>query len=84
MLRLLNEISPELALKYKESLERYIREDMWSLYELIVNGTKEEVYTEYSTILNALELEKFHNSALYIKAKKLAECIVKNDWIYNR
>ncbi len=69
-LNLLNHIDPELALKYKEPLERYISEDSWSLYELIINGTEEEVYTEYRKTLNALEQAKLINITYLHKSKK--------------
>ncbi|WP_053364651.1 SEC-C metal-binding domain-containing protein [Bacillus sp. FJAT-27251] len=80
-IRLLNKLEPELALQYKEQLEPYISKDTWSLYELLVNGTEEEVYSEYGLALNALEREQYHTQGPYRRAKKLAACIVKNGWI---
>ncbi|MFP5114890.1 YecA family protein [Bacillaceae bacterium C204] len=80
-IRLFYEIDPILALKYKEELLRYISEDDWSFYELLVNGTKEEVYFEYRETLQALENEEYHHQSLYIKAKKLATSIVQHGWI---
>lgn len=80
-LNLLERIDPELALIYKEPLASYINEEMWSLYELIQNGTEEEVYKEYGKTLNSLESADTFKHDLYIKAKKLAACIVKNNWI---
>ncbi|MFL6556656.1 MAG: hypothetical protein ACJ8MO_11110 [Bacillus sp. (in: firmicutes)] len=50
-IRLLDQIEPKLALKYKEELSRYIPADEWSLYERLVNGTKEEVFSEYKEII---------------------------------
>jgi uncharacterized protein YchJ len=78
---LLDHIEPKLALKYKEPLEKYIRRDMWSLYELLVHGTEEEVYSEYGTILNVLDRADSYQHVNYIKAKKLAACIVKKGWV---
>ncbi|KKK39173.1 zinc chelation protein SecC [Mesobacillus campisalis] len=78
---LLNELEPELALQYKEQLEPYISKDVWTLYDLLVHGTEEEVYSEYGIALNALEQEQYHNHGPYMRAKKLAACIVKNGWV---
>ncbi len=78
---LLERVDPKLSLKYKEPLQRYISEDNWSLYELIVNGAEEEVYAEYEKTLSTLERADSYQHDLYIKAKKLAACIVQNGWI---
>ncbi|MDQ0201140.1 YecA family protein [Neobacillus ginsengisoli] len=80
-LKLFDHMDPELALAYREPLEGYICEEMWSLYELVINGTEEEVYTEYGKTLNALERADSYQHDLYIKAKKLALCIVQKGWI---
>ncbi|WP_312469377.1 SEC-C metal-binding domain-containing protein [Neobacillus sp.] len=79
--KLLDHIDPELALKYREPLERYIRKEMWSFYELLINGTEEVIYSEYAAILNALERADSYQHDEYIKAKKLAACIVQNGWV---
>nr|WP_263327315.1 SEC-C metal-binding domain-containing protein [Neobacillus sp. Marseille-Q6967] len=78
---LCEQIEPELALKYKEQLEKYIRKDLWSLYKLLVHGTEEQVYSEYGQQLNELENADSFNHDAYIKAKKLAACIVKKGWV---
>jgi hypothetical protein len=80
-INLLDHIDPKLALRYKEPLEKYKSKDIWSLFELIANGTEEEVYTMYGETLNALERAKSHQHDVYLKAKKLAACIVKNGWV---
>nr|WP_102346290.1 SEC-C metal-binding domain-containing protein [Bacillus sp. Marseille-P3661] len=80
-LRLVNQIEPNLALKYKKPLIKYIKKDLLSIFELTVDGTEEEVYTEYGKVLNELEESDSFQFDLYIKAKKLAACIVKNGWI---
>jgi hypothetical protein len=79
--RLLDQIDPELALKNREPLKKYISKSNWALYELLVNGTEEEVYTEYGKTLNALDRADFYQPDLYIKAKKLATRIVQNGWV---
>jgi hypothetical protein len=78
---LLNRMDPELALKYKEPLQGYISEDSWSLYELIMNGTEDEVFKEFLKIINTLDHSETFQHPIYIKAKKLAACIVQNGWI---
>ncbi|WHY84063.1 SEC-C metal-binding domain-containing protein [Neobacillus novalis] len=81
LFRLVNNVDPELAWQFKESLEGFIREETWELYELIVNGTEEAVKGEYEKYLNQLESLQYYEYAPYSKAKKLAKSIVKNGWI---
>ncbi|MEH7305886.1 HEAT repeat domain-containing protein [Neobacillus drentensis] len=78
---LLERVEPKLALKYKEQMQRMISKENWSLYELIVNGTEEEVYAEFSKTVLAIEQAKTFQHTRYINAKKLAACIVQNGWI---
>lgn len=80
-LNLLDRIDPELALTFRKPLEGYISQDRWDLIELVVNGTEEEVYTEYAKIVNDLEKAEYFSYEPFSKAKKLAACIVKNGWI---
>ncbi|CAH2713839.1 hypothetical protein BACCIP111895_00993 [Neobacillus rhizosphaerae] len=79
--KLLDHIDPELALKYREPLERYIRKEMWSFYEFLINGTEEVICSEYAAILNALERADSYQHDVYIKAKKLAACIAQHGWV---
>ncbi|MDR7077281.1 hypothetical protein J2Y03_002305 [Neobacillus niacini] len=78
---LLHRLEPELALKYKEKLQEYIPKNTWALYELLLHGTEEEVYSEYGQILNDLERAGSEQHDFYIKAKKLAACLVKKGWV---
>lgn len=80
-IRLINGIEPEFALTYRKPLERYISKERWKLIELEVNGTEEEVCTEYEKALNDLEQTEYYSDELYSKAKELAARIVKNGWI---
>ncbi|WP_419887730.1 YecA family protein [Neobacillus niacini] len=79
--RLVHHIKPEIALKYKEQLQEYIPKSTWSLYDLLIHGTEEEVYSEYGQILNDLERAGNEQHAFYIKAKSLAACLVKKSWV---
>lgn len=79
--RLFTDLSPELALKYKEDLTPYMPNEYWDLYDLLVNGTKENILMEYEGILHLLEAETYHHHAFYRIAKKMAYTCVKNDWI---
>ncbi|PLS01850.1 YecA family protein [Neobacillus cucumis] len=83
-MNLIDRISPELALKCRGQLEKYISKETWTLYELIVNGTEEEVYKEYGGTLFDLDHAKSFNHPLFTKAKKLAACIVRNGWVTER
>ncbi|MEH7494744.1 YecA family protein [Neobacillus niacini] len=78
---LVQRIEPELALKYKNQLQTYIPKSTWALYELLLHGTEEEVYSEYGQILNDLERDGSDKHHLYITAKKLAACLVKKGWV---
>ncbi|WP_412995391.1 YecA family protein [Neobacillus sp. 3P2-tot-E-2] len=78
---LVQRIEPELALKYKNQLQAYIPKSTWALYELLLHGTEEEVYSEYGQILNDLERAGSDQHHLYITAKKLAACLVKKGWV---
>ncbi|SDN68068.1 YecA family protein [Bacillus sp. OK048] len=78
---LLHRIEPELALKFKEQLKNYLPEDTWPLYALLLQGTEEDVYMEYGQVLNDLDSAKPYQNNIIIKAKKLADCIVKNGWV---
>jgi hypothetical protein len=79
---LVQRVEPELALKYKKQLQKYIPKSTWALYELLIHGTEEEVYSEYGQILNDLERAgSSEQHELYIKAKKIAACLVKKGWV---
>ncbi|MEH7115214.1 SEC-C metal-binding domain-containing protein [Neobacillus niacini] len=78
---LVRHIEPELALTYKEQLQEYISKSTWSLYELLLHGTEEEVFSEYGQILNDLERAGIEHHNYLIKAKKLAACLVKKGWV---
>jgi hypothetical protein len=78
-LNLLNNVEAELALKYREQLSKFLRTEEWELFELIENGSEEEVYTEFTKSVNALDGTFEHE--LYVRAKKLAKCLVVKGWI---
>jgi len=80
-INLLDKIEPSLVLQNMAQLKGYLQEDVWSLYMLLERGTEEEVLTEYGKTLSAFERADSYQHDLYIKAKKLAACIVKNGWI---
>jgi SEC-C motif len=80
-LDLLNRIEPKLALKYKPALETYIKADKWLLYELLVNGTKEDVYSEYKKLVNILDRADSFQHDEFVKAKQVAAWMVKKGWI---
>jgi hypothetical protein len=64
-------IEPGLALKYKEQLQNYIPKETWSLYDLLLHGKDEEVYSEYG---------RFRASSLPHKSKK-AGCVFSEKWM---
>ncbi|MEH7748369.1 zinc chelation protein SecC, partial [Neobacillus drentensis] len=80
-LNLLERIDPRIGLKYKEPLQKYFNEEHWSFVELIVKGDEEEVWEEFANTINALDKATTYQHSQFIKAKKLAACIVQNGWI---
>lgn len=80
-LKLINEVEPALALKYREQLKGYITSETWSSYELVVNGTKKEVSGRYKQVVEKLEQSDAFQGNLYHEAKRLAKCIVQKGWI---
>jgi hypothetical protein len=80
-INLFEQIEPELAIKYKEELQTYLPTDRWSLYELLLHGNEEEVYSEYGKLLNELDHADSFQRDSYIKAKKVAACLVKKGWV---
>ncbi|KKI89762.1 hypothetical protein WQ54_24830 [Bacillus sp. SA1-12] len=78
---LIYDLSPQLAWKYKQELSPFISKEMWDLYDLLVNGTREEVSAKFEDILVRLETEQFLDSGFYQMAKKIAYTLVKKQWI---
>ncbi|WP_462411682.1 YecA family protein [Neobacillus sp. Marseille-QA0830] len=78
---LLRSVEVELALKYKEQLNRYFTKDTWAFYELIAAGTKEIVLQEFAQTVDSLESAHEFQHKAFVKAKKLANSIVHNGWI---
>jgi hypothetical protein len=78
---LVQRIEHELALKYKDQLKKYIPKSTWALYELLLHGDEEEVYSEYGQILNDLERTGSAQHDFYINAKKIAASLVKKGWV---
>jgi hypothetical protein len=80
-MNLLNHVDSDLAEKYREPLQKYISEDLWQLYQLLKNGTEDEVCTEYEKTVNTLVGADSFDHNTYIKAKKLAASIVRHGWM---
>ncbi|WP_042463213.1 YecA family protein [Neobacillus dielmonensis] len=80
-INLFNQVDVELALKYKEQLQPYLPKDTWTLYELITSGTKENVMRAYQNIIDKLEHAPSYEHEQFVKAKKLAKCLVDNGWM---
>ncbi|MFS0821436.1 SEC-C metal-binding domain-containing protein [Bacillus sp. 1P02SD] len=80
-LNLLSNFDTSLAFTYKEQLEKYIPKQTWEIYEIIENGSEEDVYSMYGKVLNKLDQSSSRGSDFYQAAKKLSECIVKKGWV---
>lgn len=77
---LINKIRPEQAMRFKAELQPFIKREMWDFYQLLLNGSEEEVWTEYGGALAELDGSPDYDHELFIKAKMLAEVIVQNGW----
>ncbi|MDQ0220997.1 zinc chelation protein SecC [Peribacillus cavernae] len=73
-----NHLEPEIALLNKEKLKRFISNDTWSFYDLLLKGTEEEVWEEYGSVLAELENGTRYNHDLFVKAKRLVKTLVQN------
>jgi hypothetical protein len=80
-LRFLDNLEPEMVVKYQQELKDYITKDSWDFYHLLLEGSEEEIWDAYGSLLGQLENEQSYNHSLYVKAKQLAKVIVKKGWI---
>ncbi|MFS0878821.1 SEC-C metal-binding domain-containing protein [Metabacillus niabensis] len=80
-IQLLKDLNPNIVWKNKDALEPYFSKDEWQLFDLLVNGTREDVKREYANILIKLEAEQAFDGVLYKQAKKIALTLVENNWI---
>ncbi|MFD2445309.1 SEC-C metal-binding domain-containing protein [Bacillus sp. CGMCC 1.16607] len=75
---LLQNLEPEMALKYRNEIEPYIKKEGIDFYHFLQNGTEEEIWDKYGEILAQLENEVKFNHTLYSRAKLLARTLLKN------
>lgn len=79
--QLLNRVEPDIAMKLKDELTPFANKDAWSFYQLLLNGSEEEVWEEYGATLGELEDTTDFVPFLYTKAKKLARVLALKGWI---
>jgi hypothetical protein len=79
--KFLENIEPQLAMNYKNELTPYHTKETWDFYELLLNGTEEEVWKEYGKIINSLDQAMEYNQDLFIKGKKITKVLVQNGWM---
>lgn len=80
-LKLLNNVEPVLAMKYRESIQTFIPKDNWPLFELLLSGEEEAVYEKYGEVLNDIEASSTFPYHLVNQAKHIANCLVEKGWI---
>lgn len=80
-LRLLHNIEPDTALKYKQQLKSYIKQNTWDFYHLLLHGTEEEIWEEYGAVLARLDEAIEYDQTLFTKAKWLVKTLVENGWM---
>lgn len=81
---LLHSLQPELAVKNKDKLENIISSKTWAFYELLINGSEEQIWEEYGSYLAKLDEMSAFNQELYSGAKQLARKLVERGWIEER
>ncbi len=79
--QILLDFTPEIILKNRYLLSELIPEKDWTIYKVLVQGSKEEIWKEYMTILNRLENEASFDLYVYQLAKKIAYTLVRNNYI---
>ncbi len=79
--KFLENIEPQLAMNYKNELTPYHTKETWDFYELLLNGTEEEVWNKYGEIINRLEQASEYNHELFIKGKKIVKILVEKGWL---
>ncbi|MFD1739490.1 YecA family protein [Bacillus salitolerans] len=79
-IRLLQSVEPSLAIKYRDELKPYIRQDLWELYDLMLHGDEDEIQMKYDEILHLLETADSYQHQLFFKAKLLTKWMVQHEW----
>ncbi|PGT90579.1 HEAT repeat domain-containing protein [Bacillus sp. AFS040349] len=79
--RLLIEFHPRIALKHQERLTNLFQKEDWRVYEVLENGTEEDVWEEYFKALTALNAEQDLNYFLYQRLKKIAYSLFEKKYI---
>ncbi|WP_134702759.1 YecA family protein [Ammoniphilus sp. YIM 78166] len=79
--QLLNHVEPDIAMKLKDELTPLANKEAWSFYELLLNGSEEEIWEEYGATLGELEDSTDFVPYLFTKAKKLARVLARKGWI---
>lgn len=78
---LLLDFTPEIILKNKKLLTGFINEQEWNIYQVLGDGSKDEVWREYMNILTRLESEDSFDMNAYLLAKKIAYTLVKRKYV---
>jgi hypothetical protein len=79
--RLLNQIGPNLALKYQTELSPFFQKGDWEFFRLIEEGEEEDIWEEYGSYLYKLDHSENFNDIYYTRAKQLINVMVKNNWV---
>ncbi|MED4924715.1 hypothetical protein P9743_11100 [Anoxybacillus geothermalis] len=74
-------LDPEIAVRHKSELLRYLSKEQWRMYELMLHGTKEEIWNEYHSLVMHLEQKTSYNNALFTAAKQMVRALVQNGWM---
>ncbi|WP_226668952.1 hypothetical protein [Metabacillus litoralis] len=79
-LQLVNKLSPDLVLTQKQLIESYISKEAWDFYELLKNGTEDDVWPAFFETLSKLE-SNYNEHEEFQKAKNIAYTLVQRNWI---
>ncbi|PMC35418.1 zinc chelation protein SecC [Bacillus sp. UMB0899] len=79
--QLLLDFTPDSILENQHLLTDLINDQDWDIYQVLSEGSEDEVWKEYKKILTRLESESDFNMNVYLLAKKIAFTLVKKNYI---
>jgi hypothetical protein len=79
--RLVADLEPEMILRNRSILNEILTSKEIDFNKFLLNGSEEEVWEEYGSILAAMENEEKFRPDLYATAKRLVRTLVKRGWI---
>lgn len=79
-LRIIQNADPELLIKYKQELRTFYPEKAWALYDLLKNGTEDNIWETFGETLSELDSAKEFDYDLYQQGKQIVRTLVNKGW----